>query len=186
MPILAAEPDLYPDDLLESAQPSADPDSSWWLMYCLPRQEKQLLRRLRALEISHYCPLIAKRNRSPNGRIRTSHIPLFPGYAFIFGGEPQRHAAISTGCVSRHDRVVDAVTLQRDLRQVHRLIESGVDLTPEAQLVAGDRVRIASGPFLGFEGTVLRREGETRLLVAVNYLEQGVSMLLEDCQLQEI
>jgi transcription antitermination factor NusG len=186
MPILAAEPDLYPEDLLDESASLLDQDAGWWAMYCLPRQEKQLMRRLRAVGVAHYCPLIAKRNRSPNGRIRTSYLPLFSAYVFVNGTDEQRHAAVSTGCVSRCLEVSDGKSLVGDLRQIHRLIVSGVRLTPEARFAAGKKVRITSGPFLGFEGFVIRRENETRLLVAVNYLQQGASMLLEDCQLEEI
>ena len=47
-------------------------------------------------------------------------------------------------------------------------------------------MRVRNGAFAGYEGTVLRREQETRLLVAVQFMEQGVSVKLEDCQLELI
>lgn len=186
MPILAAEPDLYPENLFDESASMFTQEAAWWAMYCLPRQEKQLMRRLRTVGVAHYCPLIAKRNRSRSGRIRTSYLPLFPAYVFVNGDDDQRHAAVSTGCVSRCLEVSEAESLVSDLHQIHRLIVSGVRLTPEARFAAGKKVRIISGPFLGFEGFVIRRENETRLLVAVNYLQQGASMLLEDCQVEPL
>ncbi len=60
-----------------------------------------------------------------------------------------------------------------DLRQVERLIEANVPLTAESRLQAGMNVRVRSGPFAGVEGVVLRRRGETRLLVSINFLQQG-------------
>jgi transcriptional antiterminator RfaH len=50
----------------------------------------------------------------------------------------------------------------------------------------GQNVRVKSGAFSGYEGTIIRREQETRLLVAVKFMEQGVSVKLEDCQLEVI
>jgi hypothetical protein len=47
-------------------------------------------------------------------------------------------------------------------------------------------VVVRSGMFKGVEGVVIRREGKTRLLVAVNFLEQGASVLLEDCQFERL
>jgi transcriptional antiterminator RfaH len=190
MPILAPEPDIYPADLFDIAEqgagdpsPQSDNGPSWWALYTMSRREKDLMRRLHKQEIPFYCPIIPKRNRSPAGRIRISHVPLFSNYVFVYGDEMQRYLAVSTGCVSQHLEVVDGDELTQDLRQIHELILAGVPLTPEARLAAGDFVRVRTGPFKGYEGTVLRREGQMRLLVAVNFLQQGASVLLEDCQL---
>ena len=186
MPILAREPDIYPANLFEIAGQEADPAFCWWALYTLSRREKELMRRLLALKVPFYCPIISKRNRSPAGRIRTSYVPLFHNYVFIHADQEQRYQAVSTGCVSRQLQVVDGAELAHDLRQIHGLVQAGVPLTVESRLQVGESVRVRSGPFRGYEGTVLRREGETRLLVAVNFLQQGASILLEDCQVEII
>ncbi len=67
-----------------------------------------------------------------------------------------------------------------DLRQIHKAVLKGVPLTPESRLESGQRVRVRSGPFQGFEGQVIRRAGKTRLLLAINFLEQGVSMEMDE------
>lgn len=54
----------------------------------------------------------------------------------------------------------------------------------ERRLEPGTKVRIRSGPFAGYVGTVFRREGETRLTVAVEFMDQGVSVAVEDVQLE--
>lgn len=186
MPILAQETDIFPEDLFEVAGQATDPDVSWWALYTLSRREKNLMRRLLALEVPFYCPIIPKRNRSPAGRVRTSYVPMFHNYVFIHADEMQRYQAVSTGCVSKQIRVTDGIELTRDLKQIHNLVLAGVPLTQESRLQTGERVRVRSGPFRGYEGTVIRREGQTRLLVHVNFLQQGASVLLDDCQLEII
>ena len=74
--------------------------------------------------------------------------------------------------------------LQDDLRRIQRLIQIGRPLTPEARLREGNRVRVRTGIFAGFEGVVIRRESQIRLLVAVDFTQQGASVLLDDCQLE--
>ena len=69
--------------------------------------------------------------------------------------------------------VEDAEQLVRDLRQIKRLIESDAPLTIERRIAPGQRVRIEQAALMGMEGTVLVRRGETRLLVCVNFLQQG-------------
>jgi transcription antitermination factor NusG len=111
-------------------------------------------------------------------------LPLFANYVFLYGDNEQRHIAMTTNCVARYTRVVAGVELTRDLRRIYDLIQAGVPLTAESQLEAGDQVRVRSGPFRGYEGYVIRREGQRRLLVAVNFLQQGASFALEDCELE--
>lgn len=183
MPILHAEPDIFPANMLDSA--AVDPQP-WWVLYTMSRQEKQLCRLLLKQQIEFYCPTIAKRYRSPGGRVRVSHLPLFPNYVFLRGDEEQRYESVATGCVSRCLPVSDSATFLRDLQQIHQLITLGVPLTPEEKLQPGALVRVKSGPMLGLQGQVLERRGERRLLVSVNFIQRGASLELGDWELERL
>jgi transcription antitermination factor NusG len=185
MPILPCEPNLYPADLLDDHL-AANGDTSWWALYTMSRREKDLMRRLHAVEIPFYAPLIPQRKRSPAGRLRTTYAPLFPGYVFLRGSDDERRAALETNCVSRCLSVSDGARLVSDLKQIHRLIESDAPLTPEARLEPGHRVRVCSGVLIGLEGTVVKRHGQNRLLVAVGFLQQGASVQFDDCAVERI
>lgn len=185
MPILDRETDLYPDDLLER-EPGSDPDQVWWSVYTRSRHEKELMRRLLKMHISFYSPTISKRYKSPSGRLRNSFIPLFSNYVFLFGSINDRYDALTTNCVSTIHEIPDQSQLIHDLRQIRDLINLQVPLLPETRIQPGQRVRVRSGRLKGMEGTVLRREGEVRLLVAVNFIQQGASILLDDCELEVI
>lgn len=184
MPILGPEPDLFPADLFDLAAANADPARGWWALYTLSRREKELMRNLLAMEVPFYCPIVPKRYRSPAGRVRTTHLPLFTNYVFLYGDEELRYKAVTTGCVSRQIPVPNGGQLTHDLRQLHDLIVAGVPLTLESRLETGDYVRVRSGAFRNYEGTILRREGKMRLLVHVNFLQQGASLLLDECQVE--
>ena len=192
MPILEREPDHYPGDLFEHARDGmvseslTAGDASWWALYTMARQEKQVMRQLYAMQIPFYCPVVSKRQRSPAGRVRVSHLPLFSNYVFVRADEEQRLQVLTTNRVSRCLPATDGAELVEDLRRIRDLIALGCPLTPEARLEPGMRVRVRSGVFAGFEGTVLRREGGVRLLVAVRFLQQGVSVELDDCQLERL
>jgi transcription antitermination factor NusG len=181
MPILTKEPDVFPSDLLSSSQAL---DQPWWAMYTLARQEKKLMRMLAKIDVAFYSPIIPRRYRSPAGRVRTTYEPLFANYVFVCGDEVARHAAVCTGCVSRWMPVGQTQELVEDLRQLHSLILTDAPLAPERRLEPGTKVRIRSGPFAGYEGIVFRRDRETRLQVAVRFMDQGVSVAVEDCQLE--
>ena len=183
MPILPRETDLFPEDLLDSPDYSVD-GRRWWGLYTLSRREKQLMRKLLVLEIPFFGPTISRRYRSPNGRMRESYQPLFPNYVFVCTDESQRYDSLTTNCVSKCVPVFDTTELVKDLRQIRDLIQTGARLSPESRLVAGNKVRVKTGAFSGFEGVVIRREGEVRLLIAVNFTQQGASIQLDDCQLE--
>jgi transcription antitermination factor NusG len=76
--------------------------------------------------------------------------------------------------------------LVEDLQQIFTLIERNAPLTTESRLKPGDQVRVKSGPFAGVEGTVVSRCRRTRIVVAVRLIQQGVSLELDDCQLEPI
>jgi transcriptional antiterminator RfaH len=141
---------------------------------------------LRKLDVPHYGPQIAHRRRSPSGRVRTTYAPLFNNYVFVCGDDEARYKAVCTGCVQKATPITEVDEFVSDLRQIRNLINMGVPLTVESRLEAGQHVRVRNGAFAGYEGTILRREQETRLLVAVQFMEQGVSVKLEDCQLELI
>lgn len=194
MPILPRQRDCFPEGLLDGP-PAVDDDvrgtwatpgqgGRWVAFYTLSRREKDLMRKLEAVEVPFYAPLVQRRLRSPGGRVRQSYMPLFPGYVFSRVDDEQRRAALATNTVARWLPVTDADGLLADLRRIKRLVDADRPLTPEARLEAGQGVRVRSGPLEGIEGTVVNRRGGQRLVVAVRFLNQGVSIELEDVDLE--
>jgi len=184
MPILTEEPSLYPETLLDEP-PCESSERRWWVLYTKARQEKAISRELLGYQIPFYLPLVRKTSVI-RGRQVSSFIPLFLGYVFLFGSEEERVRSLTTNRISRILTVDDGGCLVHDLRQLRQLIVSDAPLTVESRLVPGDRVRVRHGPFVGLEGTVLRRRGKTRLLVAVNFLQQGASVEVDDFLLEPI
>lgn len=180
MPLLAKETDLYPPDLLDRDDLGQDSVTRWWAVYTRSRREKDLMRRLEAIELAFYGPTVEKAQRSPSGRVRTSFVPLFANYVFLYGDADDRYRALETNCVSSCIQVADGEALSRELRSLRRLIESDVPVTIEERLEPGAAIRIKSGPFRGIEGTVISRRGRRRLVVAVGFLQQGASIEIDD------
>lgn len=155
-------------------------DSKWWCIYTMSRQEKALMRKLHAAGKSFCCPLVENRYRSPAGRIRSSYLPLLSNYVFLRGNEDDRYFAFQTNCISKCNEVESPEQLVSDLRRLYTAIRTGSAMKAEELLSPGDPVEVRSGPFKGYEGYLLRREGKTRLLVFLRYLEKGVSMVIDE------
>ena len=175
---------LYPRDLLETAVDESA-DRQWWAVYTKSRQEKVFCRQLRGHGISHYLPLVEKVSYTRRRRL-TSVVPLFSGYVFMHGTVHERLTSLATNRVSQILSVPDGVKLCYDLSQIFRLIASGAPVTVEQRLAPGRPVRIRRGPLAGLEGIVLERRTGTRLFVAVDFLQQGASIDVDDHQLEPL
>jgi transcriptional antiterminator RfaH len=200
----APSPFLFPENLLvdlavhdpivrdSAGHDSAGQDSAghdavrkWWAVYTKPRQEKALARQLFAQGIPHYLPLV-KRESFSNGRRFSSELPLFASYVFMFGDAQQRIQTLDTKRVVQMLASADQQAMTRDLRNIHALVAAGAPLTVEARLQPGQRVRVKSGALMGVEGLVVSRRGESRLVVAVQFLQQGVSVVISDFQVEPL
>lgn len=186
MPILSPEPELYPGNLFEALEFETDETKRWHVIHTRPRSEKNLARRLYQAGIWYHLPVQQHHYRTPKGRKCVSYLPLFPSYLFLYGDAEQRGHALTTNCIVRMLDVPDCAQLTFDLRQVHKAIESGATLRPEAKLQPGAQVRVTSGPFVNFEGRILKRHSGDVLLVVVHYLQQGITLSLEGCQVEPV
>lgn len=183
MPILELEPTSYPADLLESRVSvqgcAATQERSWAVVQTKSRQEKALARELYGGQIPFYLPLTRQENVL-RGRVRYSFMPVLSGYMFMHVSPDERLRALRTNRIARILPVGDEGQLESELRNLASLIATGVPLTVEKQLQAGHRVRVKQGVLEGLEGIIIQRRGTNRLLVAVTYLQQGVSVEIND------
>ena len=184
MPILAAEPDIYPDNLLDEVS-TTDGDRRWWVVCTRSRQEKALARQLRALKVPFYLPLVPKVSLIGGRRVK-SLLPLFNSYLFMFADDTERVMALATKRVTHQFAPPIVHDVTRDLRHVRTLIDSGVPLTVESRLQTGQRVRIKHGALMGIEGVIESRRGTDHLIIAVELIQQGVSILICDFQVEPI
>jgi len=162
-------------------------DREWWVLYTKSRQEKALSQYLKSRGTPHYLPL-HKKYSLLRGRRVSSQVPLFSGYVFLFGDRDERIVALESNRIARSIHVPETWQdpFWRDLSQIQCLIDSGLPMTPESRIQAGQRVRVRSGRLAGLEGIVTKRRNGTRLLVAVDYLQQGASIEIDDFVLEVV
>ena len=115
-----------------------------------------------------------------------SHLPLFPGYVFLHADREQRVTALATGRVVRSLTVPDQTRLWDDLGRLHRLLASCLPVSREDGPAPGTWVVIRSGPLEGLRGKVLEVVSGRRFRVQVDFIQQGASVLLEDCRLEPL
>jgi transcriptional antiterminator RfaH len=188
MPILSAEPALFPADLF-AAPPNDAVDNAaprcWSVLHTRPRQEKSLARALHEQSVSFFLPLMSRWNRV-RGKAVQSFLPLFAGYVFLYAHKDEQVLALSTRRVARLIDVTDQAQLWSDLRQIHRLVDAGVPIKAEEGLAPGTPVEIQSGPLAGLRGVIIKSASGNRFVVKVDFIQRGASVLLEDCALARL
>lgn len=187
MPSLASEPNLFPDDLW-SAERSllGDPDRSWYCLHTKPRREKVMARLLRSKGIVHYLPLVNKVEHKPSGRRSESILPLFSSYLFLHGTREHRLEALKGNNLVGVLEIADQPKLVNDLRQIHVMLTSGLEVLPEPSHPVGTRVRLLTGPLMGLIGVVHKRGRDHQFLAAVEFLGQGARVALQDWEVEAV
>ncbi len=183
MPLLPPEPFVYPDDLLTCSVAPPEQETRWWVLHTRPRTEKALARNLFQRQQGFFLPLYKKQWRS-NGRLQTSHVPLFPGYVFLRGDAASRLAALQTNQVARVLDVPNGAELQADLHHVYQVMEKGLPMAPEERLQPGALVTITACPLAGLQGKILRRDKRLRFVIEVHFIQQGASVEVEGWMLE--
>lgn len=183
MPILPLEPYVFPTGLMDDAQSASELGARWWALHTKPRAEKALARRLLRSEVGFFLPLYEKR-WIQRGRRHCSHLPLFPGYLFLWGDGDARLASLATNLVAQVLPVPDQARLTQDLERVQHLMASEQPLAPMPKLQTGQMVTVARGPLAGVDGCILDCSRPWRMLVEVHFLQRGVAVELEDWMLE--
>lgn len=182
MPILAAEPMVYPDCLFAESQADQPvrrgASALWWVAHTKPRQEKALARHLRTNEVSYFLPQFEKTIRRQRNRFISWNL-LFPGYVFVLGDDEARGEALKSNRIAGLLAVPEQGELELDLQRVYRIVCSNLPLFPEDRLVDGTRVRMVHGPLKGLHGVIEERRGQHRFVVTVSFIRQGVSAEVE-------
>ena len=190
MPVCEQETSLFPSDLLQTpevpcgGEPRRGAATVVGLVYQVSSGE---IAGPRSVAIPD--SLLSAAGEDEQGVSQVEGVDVHP-FVFrlcvSFGSDEERGRSLTTNRLSRILAVGDGDSLLHDLRQLQLLIASGLPLTLERRLAPGVRVRVRRGPLEGLEGTVLERRGQTRLLVSVNFLQQGASIDIDDFMLERL
>src|SRR5215813_13932597 len=153
----------------------------WFLAHTLPKSERKAEWHPGAQGFRTYLPQFQKTIRHAR-QLKTVQAPLFPRYLFvILDLERDRwlsvRSTVGVSCLFTHR---DGRPVPVPVGIVESLIErSDRNLTRlDAGLVKGQRVRLLSGPFADFVGTLERRDGAGRVQVLLELMGTAVPVSL--------
>jgi transcription antitermination factor NusG len=148
----------------------------WFVLYVRANQEKKTALRLTNNGVEHFFACYRSVRQWKDRRV-TLEMPLFPGYIFVHLPFVDRVKVLSL------PHVVDmvggknapAIVSPEEIDCIKKGVEFG-NATPHSALVEGQPVVITSGVLCGMQGTLLRNQNNTRVVVAINSIARSFAV----------
>lgn len=150
----------------------------WWVAHTKSRFEKAFARDLLCRGVGYFLPLV-RRVRVVGGKKKAALLPVFPSYVFFCGDQEARGIAMRTNRLCQTIAVEDQGKLLSECAAVEQALAGGAELQPCQDFVMGQRCRVTAGPLRGIEGIMSRREGRTRIMLAITTLGLNASLAIE-------
>jgi transcription antitermination factor NusG len=131
-------------------------------------------------DVDHFLPLYKKQTQWSD-RVRTSFVPLFPGYVFARFNRDGLHRVCT---IPDFMYIVGRGSAPEPLEEeeivaVKRLVADGAGVGPWPFCTAGQLVEVIRGPLAGLRGGYVRAKSESRLIISLPLLQRSVATEVE-------
>jgi transcription antitermination factor NusG len=144
---------------------------------------------LEALGIQHYLPLRSEL-RQWSDRKQLVDLPLFSGYLFVctsLSNKSKLRVLKVPGIVAFVGNQSGPLPIpDQQIENIRTVLTARVECSVDASLHEGDRVRVVRGALAGVEGTLLRTNSTSRLLISVDLIRQSLSVNIMRADIEPI
>ena len=161
--------------------------AAWYVAMTQPRHEKAVATRLTGRGVECFLPLHEAQHRWSRGIARVD-LPLFPGYVFTRLPITEKLKVLTDSSVLRLVTFggQPASVPEAQIAALRESIARRLRLEPHPYLPLGSRARIHCGPFRGLEGTVIRKNNRTTVVLSIDLIERAVAIELEACDVASV
>ncbi len=163
---------------------------AWYLIHSKPRQEQLAQENLQRQGYGTYLPVTSIRRRK-GGKTISEVGPMFPRYLFIQLSEktddwgPIR-STFGVSNLVRFGQLPARVPDYLISTLIVREDEAGLCILPEREYKKGDRVRIAEGPFEGYEAIFQSKNAKNRVSVLLTVIQNSINIELDQKVIEPI
>jgi transcription antitermination factor NusG len=170
----------------------AEPDLEqrhWFALHTRCRHEKQVAAQLQEKGIEMFLPL-AREVRRWSDRRKLIEIPLFSCYVFVCLGLASRERSIAIQ-IPGALRLVGfqdgpAPIPLSEIQSIRKALAVAGNCSPYAFLKTGQKVRIRGGSLDGIEGILVGHQGERRLVISINLIQQSMAVVVEGYDVEPV
>jgi len=160
--------------------PAPAPSDRWYAVWTRSRHEQVVRTQLDERHITAFLPTMVRWSRWKDRKKKIA-APLFPGYVFA------RFDAASRLDVLKCGGVVSIVSFNgepapvpdHEIENIRTLVESTLPFDPCPNIKTGTLVEVAHGPLKGIVGRLTRKGSQSRLVLSVELIGQGVSVQVD-------
>jgi transcription antitermination factor NusG len=154
--------------------------SRWFAVQVRTGREHSATKHLRTRGYDVFLPCYQEQRRWSD-RVKQVECALFAGYVFC------RMAPEVTGKILTAPGVIRIVgnrtgplpVSASEIQAIQRIVETIRTAEPWPFVLAGDRVRLETGPLRGLEGLVISVKSRHRLIVSVSLLQRSVAVEID-------
>jgi transcription antitermination factor NusG len=158
---------------------------AWHVAHTRPRREKKLKDYCEDKHFVAVLPCFAS-ERKYRRKTVVFQKPLFPGYVFLRILASQRQAIAQNEHVARLLTVFDQELFERQLQDILKALETGLEIRVAPEIYAGHRVKITRGALQGIEAWVQERQGMMMVLLRLDFIGQAAAVKLPADHLERI
>jgi transcription elongation factor/antiterminator RfaH len=151
--------------------------SHWYAAYTKSRHEKHVQKQFERRSIESFLPLYQTIHRWKDRRTPVQ-LPLFPGYIFVRFGLSRRLDVLQIAgvvCLVRFNGRASMIQ-DEEIEALRMSLSRGLRAVPHPYLARGRRVRIKEGALAGFEGILVRRNGNIRVVLSIDLLKRSIAV----------
>jgi len=169
------------------APPHAYVEPHWYAVYTRAQHEKRVAQQFELGRLESYLPLYERQSRWQDRTVRLQ-LPLFPGYVFVRVALKEQLAILRIPGVVRlvGFNNIPAPLPEGQIDALRRVLSKGLCAEPCPFLKAGRRVRVRCGPLAGFEGILVRRKANYRVVVSVDLITRSIIVDVDGADLEPI
>jgi transcription antitermination factor NusG len=164
-------------------------DTSWFAVWTRSRQEKVAAAMLEALGVPHFLPLRSEVHRWSD-RKQTVTIPLFSGYLFV-RLNPNKDSRLR---VLNLPGIAGLVGSQAgplpipdyEIENIRTVIAQKMQYSTYPEIPIGNRVRVVRGSLAGIEGTLLRTQTDSKLVLSIELIQQSIAVSIHASDVEPI
>lgn len=150
----------------------------WFIFYTFSRREKKIKEILERQGFEVFLPLL-KIRKQWSDRKKWVEEPLFKSYIFIKTNPTDFEKCLMIPGIlyQLKSQGQPASISEQDIENIRISLSYPEHLQVSSEIFTpGAMVRVVSGPFSGFKGTIVRQAGKTKLMVMLDQLGKSITL----------
>lgn len=176
-----------PTDFDAEWLPTSYLEPHWYAIYSCANRERRVACEMATRGIENFLPVYHSLRRWRDRRVNLE-LPLFPGYVFARLALREKLRVLQIGGVAHlvSFNGQPAALPDDQIETLRNALSREARVEPHPFLQAGRRVRIASGPFAGFEGILKRRKSQLRVVVSLKLIQRSIAAEVDSADIEPV